>query len=170
VEAALFSRWIDNTILFAPVSSFLVRADNYPRARARGVEGTVDLRPGVGLRLQGSYTFTETRFGEPAMSLPGHPPHRVAARLGWRYPFEGRGAWGLGLWTGATFESAQVLSRFDSTEEEGRVLLSAGASFSWRWLTLSAEGRNLLDKRDALDTVGFPIAPARFMVSAALSL
>ena len=35
----------------------------------------------------------------------------------------------------------------------------------WSFLALSAEGRNLLDKRDAVDTVGFPLAPARFFVS-----
>jgi len=166
LEVAYFRRWIHNLILFAPVSSFLVRADNYPGATASGLEASVDLRPGLGFLVRAAYTYTRTGFGEPAMSLPGHPAHRLVTRLGWELARKGR-SWGLELWTGATVESGMVLGRFDTTEEEGRVLLAAGAAVSWRWLTLSAEGRNLLDKRDALDTVGFPLDPARFLVSLA---
>lgn len=171
LEAAIFRRWIKNLILFAPVSLYLVRADNYPGARAQGAEASLDLRPGVGIRLRAAYTYTQTRFSEPVMSLPGHPEHRLVTRLGWRFPFNKSRTrpWSLQLWTAATMESSQVLYRFDTIQEEGRVLLSAGGAFSWRWLTLSAQGRNLLDKRDALDTVGFPVAPARFLVSVAAS-
>lgn len=177
LEAAYFRRWIGNLIIFAPVSSFVVRADNYPGAEAQGLEVAADLRPddlwpsaALGLHLKLAYTLTRTRFGDPPMRLPGHPTHRLVTRLGWEWPPAARGAarsWGLALWSGATVESGMVLSRFDSSEEEGRVLLSAGGAVTWRWLTLSAEGRNLLDKRDAVDILGFPLPPARFFVSLA---
>ena len=164
LEAAYYRRWVRNLILFAPVSSFLVRPDNYQGAEASGVEVAAEVRPGLGLELRGAYTLTRTRFGEPAMRLPGHPEHRVATRLGWEH---GWNAWRLRLWGAVSLESSMVLGRFDSSEEEGRVLLSSGGSLAWRWLSLSAEGHNLLDKRDALDTVGFPLAPASFLVSLA---
>lgn len=171
LEAAYFRRWIGNLILFAPVSSFLVRADNYPGAAASGVEAAGEIRPGLGLSLRAAYTFTRTWWGEPAMNLPGHPRHRLVTRVGWER--RGMGAntrasgWGLECWVGATVESGMFLSRFNTTPEEGRVLLGTGAALSWRQLTLSAEGRNLLDRRDALDTVGFPLEPARFLVALA---
>jgi outer membrane receptor protein involved in Fe transport len=169
LEAVYFRRWIKNIILFAPESPTLVRASNYEGASAQGVELCADLQPGLGLRIRAAYTYTRSRFGDPSMSLPGHPGHRLVGRLGWLLPWV-KGAFSLELWSAATLESSRVLGRFDATEEEGRLLLSAGAALSWRWLTVRAEGRNLLDKRDALDAVGFPLPPARFFVSLSAAL
>lgn len=170
LEAAYFRRQIKNLILFAPVSSFLVRADNYSAAVADGAELAARAELPAGLALRASYTLTRTRFGAPAMSLPGHPTHRVKARLDWELPFwrsspQPARRVAARIFSAVTAESAMVLSRFDGTPEEGRVLLAAGAAVSYRGLTLSAEGENLLDKRDAVDTVGFPLPPARFFVS-----
>jgi outer membrane receptor protein involved in Fe transport len=174
-ETAYFWRHMNNTILFAPVSSFLVRADNYRGVRAEGVEVSMQVRPPAGFALSVGYTHTRTRFGEPAMSLPGHPPHRLKARLEWELPGARRKPgsarrWGVRVWSTVAAESAMVLSRFDSMKEEGRVLLGAGGAVSYRGLCLSAEGQNLLDKRDAVDTVGFPLPPAHFLVSLSTTL
>ena len=57
------------------------------------------------------------------------------------------------------------LDRANNIAVKGRVLLSAGGSFRYRWVSLAAEGRNLLDRRDLLDSLGFPLPPARFLVS-----
>jgi len=171
LEVAFFQRYIKNTILFAPESATRIFARNYKSALAQGLEASLRVGTVLGLELGSSYTYTMTRFGDPPdYSLPGFPPHRVASRLGWRYPLapkRGKGRWGLELWSGVVLESAMVLDRFNNFEEESRVLLSAGGSFSWRWLTLSAEGRNLLDKRDAVDTLNYPLPPARFLISLA---
>ncbi len=171
LEAAYFRRLIKNLILFAPVSSFLIRADNYSAAVADGLELAARGELPAGVALRASYTLTRTRFGEPAMSLPGHPTHRLKGRVDGELPWW-RGARtpearrvAVRLFSSVTVESAMVLSRFDGTPEEGRVLLAAGAAVSHRGLTLSAEGENLLDKRDAVDTVGFPLPPARLFVS-----
>jgi outer membrane receptor protein involved in Fe transport len=166
LEAAYFQRRIGNLILFAPVSSFLVRADNYRGARSDGVELAGRAGPLVGLTLRASYTFTRSRFGDPPMSLPGHPEHRVAARLAWETPAGRR--WSAQLWSGVVVESGMVLGRFDSVAVGGRVLLSCGGGLTYRGITLSVEGQNLLDKRDAVDTVGFPLPPARAFASLAI--
>jgi iron complex outermembrane receptor protein len=168
-EAAYFRRQLKNLILFAPVSSFLVRADNYGAAVADGAELAARAELPAGLALRASYTLTRTRFGAPAMSLPGHPTHRVKGRVDWELPFfrsaSSARRVAVRVFSGVTAESAMVLGRFDGTPEEGRVLLAAGAAVSYRGLTLSAEGENLLDKRDAVDSVGFPLPPARIFVS-----
>ena len=67
-------------------------------------------------------------------------------------------------------ESATVLDRFASQIADGRVMLSAGAAAAYRGFMLGAEGQNLLDKRNAIDAVGFPLPPARFMLSLAKTL
>ena len=67
-------------------------------------------------------------------------------------------------------ETATVLDRFATQLAGSRVMLSAGAAVGWRGFVVSAEGQNLLDKRNAVDAVGFPLPPARFMVSVAKSL
>ena len=63
-----------------------------------------------------------------------------------------------------------VLSRFESMVEEGRALLGVGGAVSYRGIGLSLEGQNLLDKRDAVDTVGFPLPPAHFLASLSTTL
>ena len=169
VEVVYFQRRLRNLILFAPVSSFLVRADNYRDARADGLEASALLRVPGGVSLRGSYTFTRSHFGTPPMPLPGHPEHRVKTRLEWEPPWpdrlSARRRFQLRLFVAAVAESSTVLDRFASQIADARVLLSAGAAAGFRGFMLAAEGQNLLDKRNAVDAVGFPLPPARFMVS-----
>ncbi|MFH1132228.1 MAG: TonB-dependent receptor [Pseudomonadota bacterium] len=176
-EVSYFRRRMKNTILFAPVSSFLVRADNYSGVTAEGLETALEANPGLCFCAQITYTFTRAEFGDPVMRLPGQPAHRFVTKLGWdgdtcTRSSKAKWRWfhGLKLSSGVTVESDMVLSRFNTTKEEGRVLLSVGGKYTYRWLTVAAEGRNLLDKRDALDMVGFPLAPAQFWVSLAVNL
>lgn len=166
-EVAYFRRKIKNQILYAPVSPYLVEARNYDGVLTDGLEGSVRLRPGWGLRLEAAYTFTRSAWGEPALRLPGHPEHRLVTRIGWDYPHdqESNPAWTVRLWTGLTYESGMPLDQHNNVLLGPRVLLSAGGAGTWRWLTLSAEGRNLLDQRALLDNLGFPLPPARFLVS-----
>ncbi|MBW2735490.1 MAG: TonB-dependent receptor [Deltaproteobacteria bacterium] len=170
MEVAYFHRVLANTILYAPVSSFLVRPDNYSQGVARGVEAAFEVKPGAGLALRMAYTYTHTRWGRSALALPGKPRHYLMSRLGWSGAT--CGAW-VPRWARALSTHVMVaaqgevpLDRFNNLPfEEGRVLLSVGARYTYRQLTLMAEGRNLLDKRDAVDRVGFPLPPARFFVS-----
>lgn len=167
LEAAYFHRLIKNMILYAPVSAHLVQAGNYPEVHAEGAETSLRLTPGWGADLRAAYTYTETRWDDPVLSLPGHPTHRLVARLGWGYPWSTNKtpAWELKVWGGVTYEGGMPLDRFNNIEVSERVLLSAGGSFRYRWITLAAQGRNLLDQRDLLDSLGFPLPPARFLIS-----
>lgn len=175
LEAAYFQRLLANTILYAPVSSFLVRPDNYSQGEARGLEAALELRPGACVSLRVAYTHTRTRWGASNLALPGRPRHHLAARLGWSGAKCGAPLprWLRGFSAhGAVAAQGEVpLDRFNNLPfEEGRALLSVGARYTFRQLTLSAEGRNLLDKRDAVDRMGFPLPPARFFVSLRVAL
>jgi outer membrane receptor protein involved in Fe transport len=186
IELAYYQRWLNNTILYAPTGSFRVTADNYSEVRANGVEAAVDLEPGLCLALKSAYTYTKTRFSNPERALPGHPEHQLTGRLEWAgrrcipstwYRARGkdgrsqRGWWsflrGLRVWGEAVGQSEMPLDRNNSETlfEEGRVLIALGGSYTHGWLTVAAQLRNLTDKRDAVDTLGFPLPPRNFFVS-----
>ncbi len=172
-EIAYFRRYIKNVIIFAFVDPFRVEAQDFNHSRAEGIELSLDFHPGWGLSFSNSYTHTHTVFEDPPLLLPGHPKHRWISRLGWQWPkqkHETAIRWSFNLWAETTLESSFFLDRFNNLAEEARFLLAAGASFRYRKITLSSEGRNLLDKRDAVDTVGFPLPPARFLIALSLSL
>lgn len=168
LELAYYRRWIDNLILFAPVSAWLTRAGNYRDARVQGVEGAAAARLGAGLGLSLAYTFTDTGFGAD-LELPGHPRHRLVARLDWRHVVRGAGPpWSLHLWTGAVVESPLYLDRFNTDNDSFRTrwggTLRAGGAVAHRGITLTAEARNI-DSRRTRDALGFPRPPASFFVA-----
>lgn len=170
VEAAYFQRVMANTILFLPRDALSWGAENSGRADARGLESALSWRAWRCLRLRGAYTHTATRWH--GAQLVGQPRHLFHGRLAWEGPRCGRAAAGLPrwtraltLWSAAQVQGAQVLGRADTSPEESRVLLAAGGSYTYRQFTLSAEGRNLLDKRDARDVLGYPLPPARFLLA-----
>ena len=186
VEGAYYRRWIKNTILFAPVSSFLVRPDNYRDVVVDGVETSVSTSSVAGFSVRGSYTFTRTVFGRSTIDnsrrqLPAHPPHRIGLRLMWSGVQSRENSnsvrsalpiWlrDLSVWTDVVYQNRMALDRFNQLSEEGRLLLAIGARYAYKWLVVTAEGKNLLDKRDAVDAVGFPLAPARFFLSTGIRL
>ena len=162
-EVAYFRRKIKNQILYAPVSPYLVEARNYDGVLADGLESSLGLRPGWGLRLEAAYTFTRSSWGEPALRLPGHPEHRLVTRIGWDYPHdvESSPAWTLRLWAGLTYESGMPLDQHNNVLLGPRVLLSAGGAGTWRWLTLSAEGRFRGDLYHRLGGLEIVVPPLR---------
>lgn len=170
LELGVFRRWIDNVILVAPVSSFLVRPDNYEGATTTGAEVSLRLALGAGLEVSGAYCLLRTRLAETGLALPAHPRHQVSSELSWAatgLPHPPRWLRGLVLASSLAAQSGMGLDRFGNAREEGRALWAASARYALRGLTLSLEGRNLLDKRDAVDSVGFPLPPARVFVALA---
>ncbi|MCK5800690.1 MAG: TonB-dependent receptor [Deltaproteobacteria bacterium] len=173
IEAAVFRRWLNDAIRFVQLDALSMGARNLGRVDVRGIEAAVEVRPWRCLAFRGAYTFTATHWGARGYGLPGQPRHVLAARLAWEGPRCGRKGRGVPTWLRAlrlyarvTVQGEMVLGAFDTSVEEARTLLFAGGSYRFGWLTLSAEGRNLLDKRDAVDVLGFPLPPARFFVSA----
>ena len=171
-EVVYFGRRMKNTILFAPVSPTLIRADNFSAVQVAGLESTLAVSPGWCVAAEAAYTLTHSRFSTPAQPLPGTPRHRYGSRLSLGGPACGSGRSALAralrslsLWAAIEVQSSMFLGRFSSQPEEGRTLLSVGFGYSRYGLRLSAVGHNLLNKRDAVDTVDFPLPPARFSVS-----
>ena len=184
LEFAGYRRWIDNLILIVPESSVRVRPQNFSGATAWGLEQSLSWQPALGLSVSGSYSYTRTRFSEPSLDLPGHPQHRFSGTLRWDAAACGPTAgssWSMSLslprwlrslsiWTQLSVQSAMALDRFNRITEAGRALVAAGGSYAYGRLRLALRGSNLTNKRDAVDTTGFPLAGASFDLSLALEI
>ena len=169
LEGSYFWRALHNAILFAPVSSFLIRPDNYSDARAAGFEGALELGPVAGFALRASYTASRSVWGPNQLRFPGQPNHYIGLRASW----SGTRQHGLALllrrlsfWAQLRWQSGMPLDRFNNLlYADPRALVALGARYRFRQLSFGLEGQNLLDLRTAVDSLGFPLAPARFFAS-----
>jgi outer membrane cobalamin receptor len=153
-SATYFRLAIDNLIVFLPETAYLVRASDSKEALSQGVEAAVAASPIPELTLSARYTFTDARFADTGQRLPARSPHQVGGRVAWR-------VWRIAGWVDTAWQDAMPLDRFGQLEEEERVLLGAGLEGTVTdWLTVQVEGRNLLDKRDAVDALQQPLPGA----------
>ncbi len=162
LQAAYFENRVANLILFLPRSAFLIRAENSGSARFRGVEVEGSLRLGpVGLRA--AYTYLDARLAG-GLAMPHRPRHTVAGDLGLdlhevRIAVRGRG------------QTAMFMDRYESLREEGRLFVDARIEWSpTPKVALALDAHNLLDKRDAVDSLQSPLPGRAFYASLWVSL
>lgn len=151
-ELAAFFLAIDDLILFLPVSSVLYRAQNTGGASSVGLEGALTLRPSPAVKLEASYTLTRARRDEaPRAPLPGRPVHKGGATASVR-------AGALEVFGRVSARSTVFLDRFGNLQNGPATFLDAGASLELApGLCLTLTGKNLLDRRDALDASHYPL-------------
>lgn len=149
LRAAYFETRLFNAILFLPRSAFVTRAENYGTATVRGMEASFGHKFEY-LTIYGSYTFLDARSPN-GLFMPHRPKHQATAEI----RFEGRQVLFL---TRARFQSAFFLDRFESLSEEWRLMLDARIEYApIDELRIALEFDNLLDKRDAVDTLQQPL-------------
>lgn len=157
LSAAFFEIRPDNLIVFLPRSAFVTRAENSGGALLRGVESSLAWHWN-GVRASLSYTFQTARFAS-GMSLPGRPRHRAAMDVGWEIGPVGLNA---ALQAGSGF----FLDRFEALHEEARVMLDARITLRpHSAVTLALDVMNVLDKRDAVDFMQYPIPGRAFFAT-----
>lgn len=163
LRLSLFHHWIDESILFLPVSAYLFEATNLSGVRARGVEAeaVVDLHL---LGLFAAYTFTDATFrreaGGSGAQLPQQPRHRglLEARVELPADVTARG--------GVHYRSALNLDNFGNLRTPGslRVDLGIARAISPE-LVAAVQVRNLLDDRRAQDSLQRPLPGRTLFVS-----
>jgi outer membrane cobalamin receptor len=161
LEAGVFASRIANVILFAPVSGPLVQPDNYRGVGAVGGEASAAVAFRFGLAVRAGVSVARARLlSDPRLALPGRPDVTGSARAAWTAPWR---RWPLEVWVRADGRGPTPLDRLNNLREEGRVLFAAGASLGVaRGVTLRFEGRNLGDKRDAVDALQLPLPGRAF--------
>lgn len=162
-QVAAFFHRIDSTILFLPVSAYLIEAQNLDDATARGFETSVRIEPTDRVRIDGGYTYTrafvETGADTPAQ-LPGTPRHRLAVE-------PAADLTGLSVWStlpevrirsAIHYRSRLNLDRFGNIDDGPalRVDVGATAKFLERFRA-GVHVRNLFDHRGATDSLQRPL-------------
>lgn len=173
LEAAVFSRWVDDLIQYVQNAQNVARAENVARARLTGVElgAWGDLLHH--LRLRGSLTWLDAqdtssiaaRRGE---ALPYRPRWKGYARAEGYWRTGASGVSELAVYADVEALGASTLDPAGLVSVPARVLVGAGARarFADDTLRLDASVRNVGDAR-ALDLAGFPLPGVTLMVSLA---
>ncbi|MBM4352504.1 MAG: TonB-dependent receptor [Deltaproteobacteria bacterium] len=145
-----FYQYVVDSIHFIQTTPYLVEAANTERAWVAGGELEAGYRLGP-WSIEASASRLQTRWDLTGGDLP--------LKSAWSGTGETRLAvWRLELYTRAAWRTAYYLGPVADRREEGRLLWDAGLSadlgLSFR---LSADARNLLDKRDAVDALQYPL-------------
>lgn len=161
IEAAGFASDIENSIVFAPVSAYTIRAENTGRARVRGVEASTRATVTRRLSLDGSYTLTDAHYAASAIPLTGRPKYK--ATLGADLA-AGRAKWTLDLLR----ESSLPADLFGNITVAGKTM--AAASFTYKLsdrIDLVLKGENLLNE-NARDSRDLPLPGRAFYLTITL--
>ena len=156
-SAAAFYNSYEDSIVWLPISAYVVEARNTGRAEVGGLECELELPLGRGFSWQGAYTWlplTEFASGTP---LAGRSEHHACARLGYC----------AADWTSALacdYTGSLPADQFGNLVIKPRTVWSAELTreFGKRQLSLSAT--NLFGE-DARDSWNYPLPGREFAVS-----
>ncbi|MBI3694452.1 MAG: TonB-dependent receptor [Acidobacteria bacterium] len=171
-----YSRFRDQIVTLSPAQASLSRwsSDNLANSEAKGVEVSLHLRLGHGLRFRGAYTYLDTeilsldgssdavqrsfRLGQQLLRRPRHAGSYLAIWQRGRLLVEsGAVLRGRTLDVEPNFASVQLLNPFYATFDAG-AQLDLG-----RGVAMTAKLRNLLD-RTYEESLGFPALGRNFTV------
>jgi len=141
---------ISDSIMFREKSANLIEAQNSGEVTAKGVELALS-GSFLNYTLTGAFTYLDALFKKTGNQLPLRS--RFSASLELKASFSRFSAYVL-----SRFKSGYYLDRFNSREEEFRLVLDAGAAIQLpAGFKLSADGRNLTNKRDSIDSFQQPL-------------
>jgi iron complex outermembrane receptor protein len=171
LQAAYFRNWIDESIVWLPVSFFTIEPVNTGPVDAWGVELDTEYRPWIPLFLTANYTYLHAIAEETGAQLNGRPRHTVNFKASLQDEL------------GEIFTEVQYLSdipvRSTSTgsiEVNGRAVLDLGVTANltalpWLnrvgWLekcTLGLEVKNVNDA-SVYDALNYPLPGRMFFVT-----
>jgi vitamin B12 transporter len=159
LEAAFFSSWAEDLIVWVQNSQSSVRPENVQRSRTLGAEVSLRLKVISAIGLEANYTLLDGRDLSPApylygKHLPGRPVHQAYGKI----IFEPHGEkWRLRLWTDADYAGSNFLDQANLKEDTlARLIFGAGLKLErpQEGFSVEVEVRNLLDSYILTDARG----------------
>ncbi len=124
IEIAYFQNYIDNQIIYVPISAFTIQPVNTSRVKSQGVEFSVSFEPWRWLGIFGNYTWLDAKYRSNGQRLPGRPDHKANARI------EGR-AGPVTLFGNLQYVSAYPLNAANTVSITQRTTADAGATLAF---------------------------------------
>jgi vitamin B12 transporter len=156
-SAAAFYSSYEDSIIWLPVSSYLVEASNTGRAEVGGVEGALELPLGRGWRWQGSYTWLPLAEFSAGTPLAGRSEQHANARL----------IYNAAGWAGALacdYTGSLPADQFGNLVIKPRTLWHAELTREFTGRQLSLTISNLFGE-DARDSWNYPLPGREFQLS-----
>lgn len=149
IQAAVFTTDYRDAIIFVPVSSYLVQANNTGPARVTGVEALLDWRVGPGLWWRTAYTWLPQAQYDSGIPLSGRAEHHGNSRL----------EWSAGDWRGAfsaDYTSAMPADLLGNLRLKQRTLYGIELERSWGCGGITVELSNVFNT-SARDSWNYPL-------------
>lgn len=149
-EISYFRNWIENSILFVPISAFTIAPVNTNRVHTQGVELTTQIHPKPYMLLDANYTLLLAKIAPSGNALPGRPRHKGNLKL----TFKNR--WG------SVYAALQYIDRLpldfaNTTFVQKRAQLDLGGVLQFeKHYFFALELKNVTNAQ-ILDARGFPL-------------
>ncbi len=157
-QLSYFRNWIENSIVFVPISAFTIAPLNTDRVNTQGFEWSSALHLGRHMNLEGNYTFLKANLENSGKQLPGRAKHKANGKITFK------NSWG------SVYSSLQYIDQLpidfqNSTFIKSRSQLDLGASLLFKkHLSLNFDVKNVTDVQ-LLDSRGFPLPGRSYFLS-----
>ncbi|MBN1282418.1 MAG: TonB-dependent receptor [Proteobacteria bacterium] len=81
IEVAFFQNYIEDQIIFVPISAFTIQPLNTSRVKSQGIEASLSFEPWEWLGIFANYSWLDAKFRASGLALPGRPSHKANARV-----------------------------------------------------------------------------------------
>jgi outer membrane cobalamin receptor len=163
LQATFFKDWVENSILFVPISSTTIAPVNTSKAAIQGAEVSLGLDPVRYLHLGANYTYLDAKYTSNGALLPGRPRHEADGRIELLGDI-GRGIGGA-IFAGVSYKGEMPLNPQNTVFLRGRAVLDAGARLRiFKSYYINFEAKDITDVQ-AYDSRGFPLPRRSFFVT-----
>ena len=162
-EIAYFQNWIDNSILFVPISATTIEPVNTFQVSTKGLEAAISIDPIKYFHLDANYTYLDAHYTSNNNQLPGRPKHEFNARLELAYDWKKN--IGATLFSNFNYKSQVPLNQANSVFLAARSKIDLGLNFRFlKYYYLTFQAKNITNVQ-IYDARGFPLPRRSFFAT-----
>ncbi|MBF0492951.1 MAG: TonB-dependent receptor [Deltaproteobacteria bacterium] len=157
-QFSYFKNWIDNSIVFVPISAFTIAPLNTQQVHTQGFEWNSFVHLGSHVDVEGNYTFLKASLQDSGKQLPGRAKHKANGKLTLK------NSWAA-LYVSLQYIDQLPIDFQNSTFIKSRSQLDLGVSLLFKkHLSFNFDVKNVSNVQ-LLDSRGFPLPGRSFFLS-----
>lgn len=155
LEAAYFRNWVDNSILFVPISATTIAPVNTFEVDIEGAEVEATFDPIKYIYLSINYTYLNAHYASNHNQLPGRPRHEANLRLEINYDWNKK--YGGTVFGDLNYKNEVPLNPGNTVFLSARSKMDLGVNFRFlQYYYLTFEAKNITNVQ-IYDARGFPL-------------